>query len=171
MSRYSIEPLTGEFRVFVDKQIAEGWAGPFMVTRGVVHDTRTHPGFIARENEDPIGYTLYNFANGDCEITLLEILRENKGIGSALVNAVKAKAKKAGCRRVWLITTNDNTRAIRFYQRIGFTLRAVYINALDEARKLKAQIPLTGCDGIPIAHEFEFEFLLGSDLGSDKGSV
>ncbi|MCL2397323.1 MAG: hypothetical protein FWC93_04580 [Defluviitaleaceae bacterium] len=47
-----------------------------------------------------------------------------------------------------------------FYQRLGFSLRAVHINALEESRKLKPQIPLTGYEGIPVAHEFEFEVLL-----------
>ena len=32
--------------------------------------------------------------------------------------------------------------------------------AMDEARRLKPQIPLTGNDDLPIAHEFEFEILL-----------
>ena len=46
-------------------------------------------------------------------------------------------AGKNGCSRVWLITTNDNIHAIRYYQRFGFALKGVYIDALDESRKLK----------------------------------
>jgi hypothetical protein len=42
-------------------------------------------------------------------------------------------------------------------RRFGFALKAVYIDAMDEARKHKPQIPLTGNEDIPIAHEFEFE--------------
>ena len=95
--------------------------------------------------------------NGDCEITVLQSLCEKHGIGGALIRSVMRVAKEAGCRRVWLITTNDNIHAIRFYQRFGFALLEVRINAMDEARKLKPQIPLTGNDGIPIAHEFVFE--------------
>ena len=153
----SLEKISEKNRPFIDAQIAESWAGPFVAARGKLYDTRTHPGFTAVEGEEILGYILYHIADSNCEITVLESLCENQGIGSALVNAVIQEAKNLDCRRVWLITTNDNTRAIRFYQRRGFALRAVYINALEEARKLKPQIPLTGDDGIPIAHEFEFE--------------
>ena len=96
----------------------------------------------------------------DCEITVLESVYEGRGIGGALINEVIRVAREASCHRVWLVTTNDNTHAIRFYQRFGFALREVLINAMDEARNLKPQIPATGNDDIPIAHEFEFEYLL-----------
>jgi len=154
---HQIEAITKASRAFVDAQIAEGWSGPFVISRGIMHDTRTQPGFVAREGGSVLGYILYNIAGGDCEITVLESLRENRGIGRALIDAVIEQAKCAGCYRVWLITTNDNTHAIRFYQRIGLSLRAVHINAMEHARKRKPQIPLTGNDGIAIAHEFEFE--------------
>ena len=43
----------------------------------------------------------------------------------------------------------------------GGELKAVYIGAVDEARRLlKPALPRTGEDGIPIHHEFEFEILL-----------
>jgi len=80
-----------------------------------------------------------------------------------LINTVIQKAKEAYCDRVWLITTNDNTGAIRFYQRFGFSLRAVHIDSMDKARILKPQIPLTGNDEIPLKHEFEFEFIIGKE--------
>ena len=69
-------------------------------------------------------------------------------------------ARKNRCMRIWLITTNDNIHAIRFYQRFGFELKGVYINALEESRKLKSSIPLTGNEGIPLKHEFEFSYSL-----------
>ena len=52
-------------------------------------------------------------------------------------------------------TTNDNTRALRFYQRAGFRLTALHPDAVDEARKIKPGIPGTGEDGIPIRDEIE----------------
>ena len=157
---FSIERITEKTRPFINKQITKSWGSPYIVTRGILHDTRTHSGFAAVENDEIRGYMLYHITENGLEITILESLCENKGIGSALVNAAIEKAKEAACHRVWLMTTNDNTRAIRFYQRFGFSLRAVYINAIAEARKLKPQIPLKGYDGIPIDHEFEFELTL-----------
>ena len=104
------------------------------------------------------GYVLYRVQENQCEILVLHSILENRGIGSALIRTVIEVAKARGCARVWLITTNDNLHAIRFYQRFGFALKAVHINALDESRKLKPTIPLRGNEGIPIAHEFEFEY-------------
>ena len=157
---FNIEPITDNHRAFVDRQIAESWSGPFIAVHGVLFDTRTQPGYVAVDTVDNsaiIGYILYNIADGDCEITVLESLRQKQGVGRALINAVISTSKDAGCRRMWLVTTNDNTQAIHFYQRFGFILKAVHINSLDEARKLKPQIPLIGEDGIPLMHEFEFE--------------
>jgi 8-oxo-dGTP pyrophosphatase MutT (NUDIX family)/GNAT superfamily N-acetyltransferase len=148
------------YREFVNKQIADDWAGPFIVSKGILHDTRIHNGFVALADREVVGYILYNLIDGDCEITVLESIHEGRGIGKALINEVIKIANEEHCSRVWLITTNDNNHAIRFYQRFGFMLRGVYINAMDDARILKPQIPLTGNDGIPIAHEFEFERLL-----------
>jgi len=160
---FAIKRITEETRPFIDAQIAESWSGPFIVTKGKLLDTREHPGFTAIADGAVAGYILYRIDNDECEITVLESLRQRQGIGSALIKNVLQTARDAGCRRVWLITTNDNTGAIRFYQRFGFSLKAVYINAMEASRKLKPQIPLTGDDGIPIAHEFEFE-ITGLDL-------
>ena len=87
-------------------------------------------------------------------------LVERIGVGSALIDAVKKVAASAGCRRLWLITTNDNTAALRFWQKRGFWLAAVYPNAIAESRLLKLEIPLTGNDNIPIRDEIELEMIL-----------
>ena len=158
---FSIEEISNAYRAFVDTQITERWAGPYVVSKGIIHDTRTHLGFVAVEKDDVVGYVLYNIADKDCEITVLESLHNGCGIGSALINEVIQTAKESACQRIWLITTNDNIHAIRFYQKFGFELRSVYINTIEDARKLKSQIPLTGNDGIPIKHEFEFEKTFG----------
>ena len=62
-----------------------------------------------------------------------------------------------GWKRVWLITTNDNLDAIRFYQRRGFMISAIYKNALEFSRKLKPSIPTIGRYGIYMRDEIEFE--------------
>jgi len=157
---YEIVPITDEYRAIVDSQIAENWAGPFIVSRGILHDTREQQGFVAICSGEIVGYILYCVAHGEYEITVVESLRQKQGIGTALIGAVVQVAKEADCKRVWLVTTNDNTPAIRFYQRYGFALKAVHINSMAESRLLKPQIPLVGFDGIPIAHEFEFEMFV-----------
>jgi len=56
--------------------------------------------------------------------------------------------------------TNDNTHALRFYQKQGFHLHALRVNALAESRKLKPEIPEVGNDGIPLRDEIELSMWL-----------
>ena len=76
------------------------------------------------------------------------------------IDAVKQKAKVNGCRRLWLITTNDNLNALGFYQKKGFRLVALYPNALEASRKLKPEISLKASNGVPIRDELELELEL-----------
>jgi ribosomal protein S18 acetylase RimI-like enzyme len=81
-------------------------------------------------------------------------------VGTVLIEAVKAVAREGGCKRVWLITTNDNVDALRFYQRRDFRRVGVARNAVEESRKIKPQISATGLYGIPIRDEIELEVML-----------
>jgi hypothetical protein len=76
----------------------------------------------------------------------------------------KEIARRAGCSRFWLITTNDNVDALRFYQRRGFRLAALHSGAVDDSRaRLKPEIPEVGDHGIPIRDEIELEQEIGGD--------
>lgn len=159
----TIFPINKKFQEQVNEQIKEHWGGPLIVTKGTLIDTSQSPGFVATDCDDLLGYITYQITNDECEITTLNSLRERQGVGSALIHAVIDLAKEERCKRVWLITTNDNTYAIRFYQRLGFSLVEVHKNALNHSRELKPSIPMTGIDNIPLLHEFEFELCLLQD--------
>jgi len=131
-----------------------------MITRGKMHHADKLPGFIATQAKERVGLVTYNIVGIECEITSMNSLAEGKGVGSALVDTVKDKAKSSGCKRLWLITTNDNTKGLRFWQRRGFLIAAVHLNAMEQTRRLKPDVPLTGNDGIPIRDEIELELLL-----------
>jgi ribosomal protein S18 acetylase RimI-like enzyme len=102
----------------------------------------------------------YLIRGRDCEIVTLNSLQQGIGIGSALVDTVRQLAIAQGCRRLWLITTNDNLPALGFYQKKGFHLVRVYPGMVDASRKVKPQIPLLGMNGIPIRDEIELELRL-----------
>jgi GNAT superfamily N-acetyltransferase len=140
--------------------VTHNWGAPIMVTRGKVHNMDKLPGFISEENGNINGLITYSIADRECEIVSLDSLSENKGIGSRLIELVVERARVEKCRRVWLITTNDNTKAIRFYQKRGFDMAAFYLNSVELSRKIKPEIPKTGNDGIPILHEIEMEYKL-----------
>ncbi|MFT4218235.1 MAG: hypothetical protein QM619_13770 [Micropruina sp.] len=55
---------------------------------------------------------------------------------------------------------NDNTRALRSYQRAGWDLVALHRDAMDDVRRLKPGVPRHGMDGIPLRHQLELEFPL-----------
>ena len=144
---------------WVPRLLTERWGSTRVVTRGQVHEADKLPGFVAMRGSEPVGLVTYRIANGECEIVSLDSLLEGQGIGSALVRAVQAASAAAGCGRIWLVTTNDNLPAMRFYQKRGFRLVAVYRDALKVSRQLKPEIPLTGRDGIPLNDEIELEFV------------
>jgi len=155
-----VKPLDQANRAWATECVKKEWGSSLIVTRGKVHDANVLPGYIAFENSKPVGLLLYTIDTNDCEIISLYSLVERRGIGTALINAVKDFAKTSACTRVWVITTNDNVAALRFYQKRGFRFVAVYPNALEESRKLKPEIPLTGKDGIPLRDEIELEMEL-----------
>jgi Acetyltransferase (GNAT) family. len=90
-------------------------------------------------------------------VVSLDSLAEGRGIGSALLKSVEEVAREKKSNRIWLITTNDNLHALRFYQRRGYVLVAVHRNAIERSRQFKPQIPIIGKDGIPLRDEIELE--------------
>ena len=160
MSVVEIRCLAAPDREWANALLRESWGGTLMVSRGQVHDLATLPGHLALAGDERVGLATYRIAGGECEVTSLDSLREGIGVGSALLAAVKEAATVADCRRLWLITTNDNTHALRFYQRRGLLLVAVHRDALAESRRLKPQISLLGIDNIPLRDEIELELPL-----------
>ena len=125
-----------------------------MITRGKVVQCDQVEGFIFG---DWIGLLTFLVHDDECEITSLDSLQEGQGIGTALMEAMLAEAKRRKCRRIFLVTTNDNLHALGFYQRRGFELVAVHRGAVNEARKMKPSISLIGENNIPLRDEIELE--------------
>jgi GNAT superfamily N-acetyltransferase len=160
METLTILPLNPEDREWVAPLLENSWGSINVVSRGVVHNAAGLPGFKAVLDGKNAGLATYRIAKGECELVTLDSLAEGHGVGSRLIEAVVAKAREKRCRRVWLITTNDNLKALHFYQKRGFLLAALHPGALAESRLLKPEIPLTGIDGIPLRDEIELEMVL-----------
>lgn len=142
----------------VEAFITERWGAVFVVSRGVVHRPAELPGFIVEGGGRTVGLLTYHRTGDSCELVSIDAVRQHQGIGTALLEAVLARLRAEGCARLWLITTNDNLAALRFYQRRGFALAALYRGAVDRvSRPLKPAIPAVGHDGIPIRDELELE--------------
>ena len=152
-----IVPVDSENRSAVDELILRQWYSPFMAVRGELIDMRCQEGFVCMEGTEIVGLLTLRIYNGHCEILSLDSLRENHGVGTALLQAAETWAREKGCPALTLVTTNDNLHAMEFYQKRGFDMVMLYRNAVDKARALKPEIPLVGSNGIPIRHEVEFE--------------
>jgi GNAT superfamily N-acetyltransferase len=159
--KFKIRPLNRDDRNWVARIIEKQWGSTKIVTRGKIHKADELPGFAAVVDDEPIGLITYRTKDKECEIITLNSLHKGIGVGSALVNAVEKAAVDLDCKRLWVITTNDNVDALRFYQKKGFEIIAVHRNALERSRELKPEIPLVSRDGIPLRDEIELEIVLG----------
>jgi GNAT superfamily N-acetyltransferase len=153
-----IKPTDSADRAWIVALLKEEWGSQLVAAHGCLIDAGELPGFVAWIDGERVGLATYQFEHGACEIVSLN--SHVIGTGQPLIEAVKGIAIEQGYRRLWLITTNDNLSALRFYQRIGFRLKAVYPNALEVSRKLKPSIPMIGIGGIPIRDEIELEMAL-----------
>jgi len=133
------------------------WGSDFMLVHNEIIKYDEVDGFVY---DDWAGVVTFIIKGEECEIASLNSLLEGKGIGMALINEVLREAKETSCRRVFLVTTNDNLHALGFYQRRGFELVAVHRGAINESRKIKPTIPLIGENNIPLRDEIELEILL-----------
>lgn len=131
-----------------------------MITRGNVYHPEQLDGYVVEDGNDWIGLLTFSIKDGECEVTSLDSLREGQGIGSMLIDRAIGEARAKDCKRLFLITTNDNLYALGFYQKRGFEIVTVYRGAVNESRKRKPSIPLVGMNGIPLRDEIELEILL-----------
>ena len=147
-----------------------GWLESFLAEHNSLRVARggelvaplDHPMLIAETGAGPpAGLLTYIERERDCEILTLHAVRPWAGAGSELIAAIRDLAASRGCRRLWVVTTNDNVDALRFYQRRGFRLAALRPGAVDESRRsLKPEIPEAGDYAIPLRDELELEIRL-----------
>ncbi|MBP7892878.1 MAG: CocE/NonD family hydrolase [Firmicutes bacterium] len=167
LSGCQVRPLDDDDREWAERLLKESWGSPIIATRGRLVDASRSPGFVAVAGSgDRLGLLTYEVHSGECEIVTLNSLKRGVGIGQRLIRKVVEYAKEAGASRVWLITTNDNTDALKFYQKAGFRIAAVHRDAIVLARRIKPEIPFNGENGIPIRDEIELELRLDMDDGN-----
>jgi ribosomal protein S18 acetylase RimI-like enzyme len=146
-----------------DRERARAWLrahwAESMAANGELFSPAEHDGFVAGDWD---GLITYRLGGGRCEVTLLMAVREGEGIGSALLDATADAARADGCTDLWLITTNDNLRALEWYERKGFSVSEIRRGAVDRSREtLKPSIPTHNPDnGLPISDEIELTLAL-----------
>ena len=153
----NIERITEKTRNIVNQFFIDNWFSTDMSIRGKIIDGTKLDGFLLQENETIIGLITYTFFEDICEIVSLDSKKENIGIGSALLKEIEKVAIDRNCKKMRLITTNDNLRALQFYQKRGYYLTKLYPNAMEEVRKVKPDVPELGENDIPLRDEIELE--------------
>lgn len=166
MSRTAIQDADrDEVAAFIEKL----WHSRFVMSRGRKFFPQDEGGFIERRDGKIIGLLTYHVEGEAMEILTLNSTLERSGIGSSLMLSAIDAARKADCTKTVLTTTNDNLRAIGFYQRLGFRMVAINLGVVDEARKIKPTIPLAGERGIAIHDEVVMELDIHPFIEAEKG--
>jgi ribosomal protein S18 acetylase RimI-like enzyme len=132
------------------------WGDDVIAVRGALRRPAEMTAVVAVDGDERIGVATWTVERAEAELMTLNAFRTGAGVGRALIGSVAAAARVAGARRLLVMTTNDNTRALRVYQRFGFRIAEVRPGAVDEARRtLKPSIAAVGLDGIPIRDEID----------------
>jgi len=156
-----VRPIERGDRPWVVRRLEEAFGEVTVARKGVLIDASVLPGFVATEGSGrPVGLLTYDVAHSECEVVAIVSTAGGRGIGRTLMDAAHDHAGSSGCRRLWLITTNDNARAFRFYQMWGMDLCAFHRHGARRSREAKPSLPTRGAEGIPLDHELEFELLL-----------
>ena len=143
------------YKAEIKKIFIENWHTDFMISKGKKHFVDDLEALIYLENDTIKGLLTYCIEDNKLEIVSLDSFEENKGIGSLLIQEIVNIFQLSGVDQLWLITTNDNVDALRFYQKRNFSISALYKDAITKARKIKPSIPLLGYNNIPLRHEIE----------------
>jgi ribosomal protein S18 acetylase RimI-like enzyme len=154
-----VRPARAGDRGWIRSALMSEWGSVEVVSRGrLTEDASALGGLVAERDGRAAGYALLRLEGDAGEVVVLHSLERAAGVGTALLERARAEAARAGCARLWLVTTNDNLRALRIYQRFGLRLAALRPGAVDDSRRrLKPEIAEVGEEGIPIRDELELE--------------
>lgn len=157
---FEIHSITPDDLPFVREELIRNWFTPVIWSRDVEYRADELPGFVAWLGEERIGLvTIARLSDAEAEVVTLSARTENRGVGGALLDAAVRHARDQGCARVMLTTSNDNLRALGFYQRRGWRLVQVHRGMIDRYREREKRIPELGVNRIPLRDELELELV------------
>ena len=153
-----LRAITENDRPWMSRIWLQWWLAPFVVSKaGKIHHIDDMAGFLAETHDKPIGLITYTIVDDECEITSLISLIEGRGIGAMLLQKLEDHARAQHCRRIWVITTNDNLQALGWYQKRGYRLVTVYRDAMNQVRQVKPELAILGMNDIPLRDMIELE--------------
>jgi GNAT superfamily N-acetyltransferase len=157
MDQIKVRPATAADHHTIVDILTRIWDGTIVVGHGVAYDASALPALLAYRGQRLAGLLTYTIRADGLEVVSIDAVVRRTGVGGALLDAAAEQAIINGAARLWLVTTNDNLDALRFYQRHGMRIAGVSPGAVDESRRIKPSIPLVGDYGIEMHDEITLE--------------
>lgn len=145
---------------WLEELMLRDWGGLPLVIRAKKYYPSQLDGMIAENENGVLGFLFYEIIASNCEIIVFEVFDKFKGLGTLLLDELKVVAKHKQCSRIYLMTTNDNLDALRFYQKRGFCICDIHVDSVKISREIKPSIGLIGDYGIPVRDEIDLECLI-----------
>lgn len=137
-NKLQIRAITSDDSKWIKDIMGKSWGGLPLIIRG----KKYYPteGIVAENDSGVAGFIFFEIQKTDCEIVVFEIFDKFKGTGTIMLNKLYDLAKDKKCKRIYLMTTNDNLDALRFYQRRGFSICGIHLDSIKISRKMKPSI-------------------------------
>jgi len=142
------------------EDIKAGWAkwGIPIVTVGRSFLPKDVEGLVMLDQDDKqLGLVTWKQHSQWAEIVSLEAFVRGHGYGQKLISAAEKELRRKGVFNIRIITTNDNLQAVKVFQRAGYRLLNIHLNAMDGVRKVKPGLGATGIDDIPLRDMWELK--------------
>jgi hypothetical protein len=152
---FTIRPVTD--RRFLEELLRLRWSGGSVLLRGKLIAPTDVEALAAYDGDRLAGVATWRLEGKVIYLVTLNNISDQRGVGVALLDAVKQLGREKSAALLRCIVTNDNLNALGFYQRRGFRIVAVYPGAVDTLRTLKPSIPAIGAYRIPMRDEIELE--------------
>jgi GNAT superfamily N-acetyltransferase len=155
---FEIRPITD--RTFLEDLLRLRWSGGALMLRGKIVHPKDVEALAAYRDGRLVGVATWLLDGPVMYLATLNNISEQRGVGVALLDAMKTFGREKGSALLRVIVTNDNLNALGFYQRRGFRIIAVHPGAIDFIRGMLPHIPEMGANRIPIRDEIELEIAL-----------
>jgi GNAT superfamily N-acetyltransferase len=157
-AEFEIRPITD--RTFLEDLLRLRWSGGALMLRGKIVHPKDVEALAAYHDGHLAGVATWRLEGPVMYLVTLNNISDRRGVGLALLDAMKTFGREKGSALLRVIVTNDNLNALGFYQRRGFRIIAVHTNAIDVIRGMMPHIPEMGANRIPIRDEIELEIAL-----------
>lgn len=167
----TVRRLADNEHAWLVETLQQGWGSTIVARLGEAVDAAGLPGIVAYTATERVGLLTYQVRPDGVEVVTIQALYERQGIGRALLDEITVQARAMGASCLWLVTTNDNIRALDVYQRHGLVITRLVIDGVQLSRAIKPSIPHRGANGIAMRHEVVLQLALGQRRGGQAMSV